>query len=71
VRVSRAARCHVRGGLAHPQSEVRIGAIQQGVRLVSRAPVAQWEVRLGNGGLPSAELEILANWRDQILPEYS
>jgi hypothetical protein len=27
--VSRAARCHVRGGLAHPQSEVRIGAKQQ------------------------------------------
>jgi hypothetical protein len=27
--VSRAARCHVRGGLAHPQSEVRICAKQQ------------------------------------------
>jgi hypothetical protein len=27
--VSGAVRCHVRGGLAHPQSEVRVGVKQQ------------------------------------------
>ena len=27
--MSRAARCHVRGGLGYPQSEVRVGAKQQ------------------------------------------
>jgi hypothetical protein len=28
--VNRAARCHVRGCLAYPQSEVRVGGKQQG-----------------------------------------
>jgi hypothetical protein len=37
---------------------------QRDVRLVSRAPVVQWEVQLGNVGLLSAEPAILANWRD-------
>ena len=31
ARVSGAARCHVHGGLAHPQSEVRVGVKQQSI----------------------------------------
>lgn len=35
-RVSRAARCHMRGSLAHLQSEVMIGAKQQAIPLIHR-----------------------------------